>query len=98
MRTYRARRRERDARLVNMDEAPRALADNRQLRERVDQLTEERDRLWAQIVRLQQRIRELERADAGESSAFPSDAVRGLSRPERRRLEREQARGRRRRD
>ena len=96
MRAYRARRHERDARLVDPDDAPTALADNVQLRERVDQLTDERDRLWAQIVRLQHRIRELERADARKPSALPSDAVCGLSRPERRRLEREQVRRQRR--
>jgi hypothetical protein len=96
MRTYRARRRERDARLVDPEDAPTALADNRQLLERVDQLTDERDRLWAQIVRLQQRIRELERTDACKPSPLTSDAVHGLSRPERRRLEREQLRRRRR--
>ena len=62
MRAYRARQRERTARLVDPADAPDALVANRELRERIDQLTDERDRLWAQIVRLQQHIRQLERA------------------------------------
>jgi hypothetical protein len=38
-------------------EAPEALIENRKLRERVDQLEDERDRLWSQIVRLQAELR-----------------------------------------
>lgn len=93
MRTYRARQRDRDARLVDPADAPSAFADNQDLNERVDQLVDERDRLWAQVVRLQERIRELERIDTVESlpSSVSSSSI-GLSRAQRRRLEREQAR------
>ena len=55
------------------------------LHERVAQLTDERERLWAQIVRPQQHIRELEfgQATTGLGRAGPPTA---LSRAERRRL------------
>jgi hypothetical protein len=67
---------------------------------RVVELTGERDRLWAQVVRLQQRITQLENALAGhppiDTPADPPTAATGpqsgLSRAERRRLEREQQR------
>jgi hypothetical protein len=45
MRAHRARERERAARLVDPADAPDALAENRELRERVAQLEDERDRL-----------------------------------------------------
>ena len=86
MRAYRARQRERNARLVDPADAPGALADNHGLQERVDQLTDERDRLWAQVLRLQAHIRELERAGDGQRPApSTSDRRRALSRTERRR-------------
>jgi hypothetical protein len=57
MRAYRTGERERTARLVDPDEAPEALIENRKLRERVVQLEDERDRPWAQIIRLQGELR-----------------------------------------
>lgn len=93
MRAYRARQRERDARLVDPADAPSAIADNQDLRERVDQLVDERDRLWAQVLRLQERIRELERVTTAEPrSPSASSPPSGMSRAQRRRLEREPAR------
>ena len=95
MRACRARQRERTARLVDPADAPEAVAEVRRLRERIDELTDERDRLWAQVVRLQVRIRDLERAGSGRpSDPSTSDHQRSLSRAERRRLERAQARRR----
>jgi hypothetical protein len=54
--------------LVSIDpaDAPKTVADGRLLRERIDQLTDARDRLWAQIVCLQDHIRVLERAGQDE--------------------------------
>lgn len=91
MRAYRDRQRDRSARLVDPAEAPEALIENRKLRERVDQLEEERDRLWSQIVRLQAelRARAVEPATPVTGSR-PSDVP--TSRAERRRREREAAR------
>lgn len=99
MRAYRARQRERAARLVDPADAPAALAENRQLRERVVQLEEERDRLWAQVLRLQEELRVLQRACVSEASLRqPADAKSPpLPRAQRRRLERERARNERRR-
>lgn len=99
MRAYRARQRERAARLVDPADAPAALAENRQLRERVVQLEEERDRLWAQVLRLQEELRVLQRACVSEaSSRQTADATSPpLPRAQRRRLERERARNERRR-
>lgn len=95
MRAYRARQRERNARLVDPADAPKAVADGHLLRERIDELTDERDRLWAQIVRLQQHIRDLERSGSRQApTPRTSDQSRPLSRAERRRLEREHARRR----
>jgi len=93
MRAYRAGERERrDA--LRGDQSVAELA------ERVVELTSERDRLWAQLVRLQQRIAQLENALAGhpdvdtptDPPAPVSGPQSGLSRAERRRLEREQQR------
>lgn len=93
MRAYRAgERQRRDA--LRDDQTTDELA------ERVVELTGERDRLWAQIVRLQQRIAQLENALAGHPSidtptdppAAATSPPSGLSRAERRRLEREQQR------
>jgi hypothetical protein len=91
MRAYRDRQRDRAARLVDPAEAPEALIENRKLRERVDQLEDERDRLWSQIVRLQAelRARAIELATSVTGSR-PSDVP--TSRAERRRREREAAR------
>jgi hypothetical protein len=91
MRAYRAGERERR----NTLRGDHSVAE---LAERVVELTSERDRLWAQVVRLQQRIALLENALAGHPSIDtptdpPSPATgpqSGLSRAERRRLEREQ--------
>jgi hypothetical protein len=93
MRAYRAGERERREALRG-DHSVAGLA------ERVVELTGERDRLWAQVVRLQQRIAQLENALAGHPSAdtptdLPAAATgpqSGLSRAERRRLKREQQR------
>ncbi len=93
MRAYRASERERR-------DALRGDHSVSELAERVVELTSERDRLWAQVVRLQQRIAQLENALAGHPSidtpADPPAAATGLqsglSRAERRRLEREQQR------
>ena len=92
MRAYRAVERvRREALSENHDVAEMA--------ERVVALTAERDRLWQQVVRLQQRIAQLENAlaghpmDATASTRAPATTV-GLSRAERRRLEREQQRRR----
>lgn len=72
MRAYRSRQRQRNARLVDPADAPNAVADNYELRERVDQLSGERDRPWAQILRLSDHIRELERfGDKPTDSAGP---------------------------
>lgn len=49
MRAYRARERERTARLVDPANAPEALIENGKLRERIVQLEAERDRLLAPI-------------------------------------------------
>jgi hypothetical protein len=76
--------------------APDAAVENRRLRERVAQLEDERDRLWSQVGRLQDRIRQLERGDTTDGNAV-TDAPRALSRAERRRLARELARRQRRR-
>ena len=92
MRVYRAVERERR-------EALRGQHDISEMAERVATVTAERDRLWQQVVRLQQRIVQLENALAGHpadatSSARAPAATVGLSRAERRRLEREQQRRR----
>jgi len=87
MRAYRAGERERR-------EALRGDHSVAELAERVVELTGERDRLWAQVVRLQQRIARLENALAGhpgvdapsEPPAPVSGPQSGLSRAERRRL------------
>ena len=92
MRAYRAVDRERR-------EALRGRHDISEMAERVVVVTAERDRLWRQVVRLQQRIAQLENAlaghptDATTSTRAPAATV-GLSRAERRRLEREQQRRR----
>ena len=91
MRAYRAVERERR-------EALRGQHDISEMAERVVTVTAERDRLWQQVVRLQQRIAQLENAltghpDATSSTRAPAATV-GLSRAERRRLEREQQRRR----
>ncbi len=93
MRAYRAGERERR-------EALRGDHSVTELAERVVELTGERDRLWAQVVRLQQRIAQLENALARhptiDTPTDPPPAATspqsGLSRAERRRLEREQQR------
>ena len=93
MRAYRAGERERR-------DALRGDHTTSELAERVVELTGERDRLWTQIVRLQQRIAQLENALAGhpaiDTPTDPTPAAtspqNGLSRAERRRLEREQQR------
>jgi len=94
MRAYRAVERERRDALKGSHQAA-------QLAERVVELTAERDRLWAQVVRLQQHVAQLENQLAGhpppaDPTASAPSAPCGLSRAERRRLEREQARRRRR--
>lgn len=61
MRAYRARLRERSARLIDPSSAPEAVAENHRLRERVSQLEDERDRLWDQVVRLQAELRNIQR-------------------------------------
>jgi hypothetical protein len=71
-----------------------------ELAERVVELTAERDRLWAQVVRLQQHVAQLENQLAGHPTrtnptASVSAVPDGLPRAERRRLERELARRRR---
>ncbi len=67
-----------------------AVYDVQDLRERVDQLVDEHDRLWAQVLRLQERIRELERVTIAEPrSSSASSPPGGMSRAQRRRLERE---------
>ena len=90
MRAYRAVERERR-------EALRGHPDIAEMAERVVTLTAERDRLWQQVVRLQQRNAQLENALAGHPlGAAPSTSAPvadvGPSRAERRRLEREQRR------
>jgi len=93
MRAYRAVERERRDALKGKHSAA-------ELAERVVELTGERDRLWQQVVRLQQRVAQLESQLAGHpppaspTATAPSTSG-GLSRAERRRLEREQARRRR---
>ena len=80
--TYRVRQRERNVRLVDPADAPRAVVDGHLLRERTDELTDERDRLWAPIVRLQQHIRDLERSGSGPPpTPQTSDQSRPLSKP-----------------
>ena len=92
MRAYRSVERERR-------EALRGHHDIAEMAERVVTVTAERDRLWQQVVRLQQRIAQLENAlaghplDAGTSTSAPV-AIVGLARAERRRLERKQQRRR----
>ena len=92
MRAYRANERERR-------DALKGSHSTAGLAERVIELTAERDRLWAQVIRLQQHVAQLENQLAGDPPpANPPEsptAVPGLSRAERRRLEREQARRRR---
>jgi hypothetical protein len=73
--------------------------DATEMAERVVTLTTERDRLWQQVVRLQQRIAQLENPLAGHKIDATSPAPApvapvGLPRAERRRLEREQQRRR----
>jgi len=112
MRAYRARERERTARLVDPVNAPEALIENGKLRERIVQLEAERDRLWAQIVRLQGELRASATAIPSTSSSPPPSVTDhrmpetrvdgetsglGLPRAERRRREREAARRERRR-
>lgn len=98
MRAYRAGQRERTARLVDPAGVPEALMENRRLRERLAQLEDERDRLWAQIVRLHGELR----ARAMDHQ-MPETRVDGepsglaIPRAERRRREREAARRERRR-
>ena len=94
MRAYRARERERRDPL-------RGDHTTAELTERVVELTSERDRLWTQVVRLQQHIAQLENALAGHRTLDTPAAApaatsphSGLSRAERRRLEREQQRHR----
>jgi hypothetical protein len=96
MRAYRVRRREVAARMVDPASGPEAAAENRRLRVRVAQLEAERDRLWGQVERLQDRIRHPERGDTSDGNAV-TEARRGPSRAERRRLARELARRQRRR-
>ena len=76
--------------------APEAAAESQRLRERVAQLEAERDRLWGQVGRLQDRIQQLGRGDASDGNAV-TDTSRGVGRAERRRLARELARRQRRR-
>ena len=71
MRADRARERERTARLVDPADAPEALIENGKLRERIVQLEAERDRLWAQIVRLQGELRASATAIPSTSSSPP---------------------------
>ena len=92
MRAYRAVERERR-------EAVRGHHDVAEMAERIVALTAERDRLWQQVVRMQERIAQLEKALAGNAleptPATPAPAALvGPSRAERRRLEREQQRRR----
>jgi hypothetical protein len=92
MRAYRASERE-------QRDALKGKHSTAELAELVVELTGERDRLWAQVVRLQQHVAELENQLAGHPPpAGPTVAAQrapgGLSRAERRRLEREQARRR----
>ena len=82
--------------MVDPEIAPEAAAENHRLRERLVQLEDERNRLWAQVERLQDRIQQFERVDIWDDSA-PTDAPRGLTRAERRRVAREVARRQRRR-
>jgi hypothetical protein len=96
MRAYRVRQREVAARMVDLAIAPDAAAENRRLRERVAQLEAERDRLWSQVGRLQDRIRQLERVDTSDGNAVTAGPGR-LGRAERRRHARESARRQRRR-
>lgn len=101
MRAYRAARHEREARLVDPVEAPEVVVENLKLRttaaalrERVAQLEAERDRLWIQVVGLQDQIRDLLRNGRPPMRSAPS-GPRPLSRSERRQAEREAARRRR---
>lgn len=93
MRVYRARLRERSERLVDPASAPAAVVENRRLRERVAQLEDERDRLWAQVVRLQEEVRNIPRRDPSRPTDESPTAGKtpSLSRAQRRRLERERA-------
>lgn len=98
MRAYRTRQRERTARLVDPAEAPEALIDNRKLRDRIAQLEDERDRLWAQIIRVQGELRARttdHHTPGTRVDGEPSGPA--LPRAERRRREREAARRARRR-
>lgn len=98
MRAYRKRLRERTARLVDPASAPAAVIENRRLRDRVAQLEDERDRLWAQVVRLQEELRNIPRRDPSRSVDESPTAGKApsMSRAQRRRLERERARNERR--
>src|SRR5690606_33790775 len=100
MRAYRARLRERSARLVDPSAAPEAIDENHRLRERVSQLEVERDRLWAQVVRLQEELRNIPRRGARRSvdESPTAGKTQSMSRAQRRRLERERARNERRRE
>ena len=69
MRAYRARERERTARLVD------PLIENVKLRERIVQLEAERDRLWAQVVRVQGELRASATAFPTTSSSPPPSAT-----------------------
>lgn len=93
MRAYRAAERERR-------DALKGKHSTAEIAERVVELTSERDHLWQQVVRLQQHVAQLENQLAGHPqpaspTAVAPSAPGGLSRAERRRLEREQARRRR---
>ncbi|MAT06208.1 MAG: hypothetical protein CL424_14305, partial [Acidimicrobiaceae bacterium] len=86
------------ARVVDPADAPDALVENCELRERVSQLEDERNRLWAQIIGLQAELRPCatEPPTPERRSDVPSSDL-PISRAERRRREREAARrGRRR--
>lgn len=92
MRAYRERERQRR-------EALRGQHTTAEMAERIVEFTTERDRRWAQVVRLQQRVVQHENQIAGHPDATNktttgTDALVRLSRAERRWLEREQARRR----
>jgi hypothetical protein len=74
------RQREAARRLVDPTVAPEAAAENGRLRERVAYLEAERDRLWGQVGRLQDRIRQFERGDTSDGSAV-TDAPPGSVAP-----------------
>jgi hypothetical protein len=94
MRAYRARLRERSERLVDPSLAPAAVVENRRLRNRVAELEDERDRLWAQVVRLQEELRSIGRREhsRGANESATAGNTPSSSRAQRRRLERERAR------